>query len=137
MQLNIHTERKLMTKHNKKVQKIHRETIAKIQEHLSKNKIPYFVSPNRGETGCDLIIEKDGILKRVKCQVGWHQNGNINFWVTDHDCEIRRLDLIYVHDPVFKKVYRVPAPIASDSCGILRYMPVFRRKFVFAKEYEV
>jgi hypothetical protein len=96
----------------------------------------YFVLDQHKKTyPYDFVIEEDGVLKKVKCQIGRVENFNITFWTTT--AAHKDVDLIYVYVSEWKKIYRVPSPIAIASFGILRYYTLRHpKKLVFAKDYE-
>jgi hypothetical protein len=111
-------------------------TLNAIKKHFKKHGITYYqVQSDELNPYCDFIIEEDGILKKVKTQISWIENGSVNFWSTPSSHE--KVDLIYVYLPKWERIYRVPSPIAVSTGGTLRFMPIFKRKpYAFAKDYE-
>jgi len=124
-----------MTKTDKKVRKVKNQAVSSIRKHLQKKNISIFeVVSDKLSADYDFVIEEDGILKKVKCQVGWMDAGSVNFWTTK--AAHKDIDLVYVYVPKWEKIYKVPSPIAISTGGTLRFMPVIPRRYTFAKDYE-
>jgi PD-(D/E)XK nuclease superfamily protein len=112
---------------------------------------PIYV-PFSEHTRCDLIIEAEGVLRRIQCKTGRLRDGSIRFAVCStyghykRPGNIRRdyrgqIDYFAVFCPETNGVYLIPIDdVAARSSAHLRHDPTKngqRTKVRFAAEYEI